>query len=77
MCGEVRSASVDTENINKVGWGFLVGVGYDWRVADNISISPVRNYYYGKPGDIDFEGVRAFSGFSQNVIDFAVGVTFH
>jgi hypothetical protein len=77
MSMDVFVGGDDTVNVNKVGWGLLVGVGYDWRVGENISISPVFNYYYGKPGDVDIEGVTAFSGFSQNVVDFAVGVTFH
>ena len=35
------------------------------------------NYYYGKPGDISFGGVVVLPGWSQDVLDFAVGVTFH
>ncbi len=61
---------------NKTGWGVLAGLGYDLRVGRKISITPQVNYYYGKPGDIDFEGETA-PGWSQNVVSFEVGITFH
>jgi hypothetical protein len=64
-------------SLNKTGWGLLAGLGYDLRVGRSVSITPCFNYYYGKPGDISFGGVVVLPGWSQDVLDFAVGVTFH
>lgn len=62
---------------SKTGWGLLAGLGYDLRVGRNISITPAVNYYYGQPGDIEFDGETAFGGWSQDVVTFEIGITFH
>jgi hypothetical protein len=63
---------------SKVGWGFLVGLGYDVRIARNVSITPCFNYNYGKPGDVDLvAGLVTVPGVKFNVLDFALGITFH
>ena len=66
-----------TASIEKWGWAVLVGAGYDIRVGHNISITPCVNYHYGKPGDINLEGVTVFPGWKQDVVSFEVGITFH
>ena len=66
-----------SSKIDKWGWGFLVGAGYDLRVWRNISLTPCVNYHYGKPGDIRFQGVTVFPGWKQDVVSFELGVTFH
>jgi Outer membrane protein beta-barrel domain/Bacterial SH3 domain len=71
------SVSGVTVNVSKTGWGVIGGVGYDLRVGRNISITPSFNYYYGKPGDISVEGNVILPGWSHNVLDFALGITFH
>jgi hypothetical protein len=65
-----------TVNVDKWGWGVLAGIGYDVRVGRNVSITPSVNYYFGQPGDIEFED-EPLRGLKQNVVDFVVGVTFH
>jgi len=64
-------------SLSKTGWGVLAGAGYDIRVGRNISITPAVNYYYGKPGDLDFEGETVLGGWSQDVVSFEIGITFH
>jgi hypothetical protein len=66
-----------SSSIEKFGWGFLVGAGYDLRVARNISLTPCVNYHYGKPGDIRLQGVTVLPGWKQNVVSVELGVTFH
>jgi Outer membrane protein beta-barrel domain len=73
---EVREGSFSA-SLNKTGWGVLAGIGYDVRVGRNISLTPCVNFRYGKPGDIDFEGETALGGWSQNVVSFELGITFH
>jgi hypothetical protein len=48
------------------GLGILGGVGYDIRVARNLSITPVANYFRG-----------GFNGGSANVLQIGMGVTSH
>jgi hypothetical protein len=82
--GGVGLSYVDTElsedsvtvSLSKTGWGVLAGLGYDVRVGRNVSITPCVNFYYGQPGDLSFEG-GTLGGWKQNVIEFAVGITFH
>lgn len=65
-----------TVNVSKTGWGLIGGLGYDLRVGRKVSITPSFSYYYGKPGHISAAG-DVLPGWSQNVLDFALGVTFH
>jgi hypothetical protein len=66
-----------SSSLDKTGFGFLAGAGYDLRVGRNISITPSVNYYYGKPGDVAFQGEVLLGSFHHNVFDFVIGVTFH
>ena len=63
--------------MSKTGWGVLAGIGYDLRVGRNISLTPCVNYFYGKPGDLVFEGEDTLPGWKQNVVSFELGLTFH
>jgi hypothetical protein len=51
----------------ETGFGGTLGAGYDIRVGNNFSITPVLNLNWGKP----------VTGISQNVVQFAIGGTFH
>ena len=62
--------------VSKTGWGLLTGLGYDWRLGRNISVTPYFNFYYGQPGDIEFGGANLVN-WTQNVLDFGVGITIH
>lgn len=82
--GGVGLSYVDTEfedqslsvSVSKTGWGVLAGIGYDVRVARNISITPSANFYYGQPGDLSLAG-ETLGGWKQSVIDVGIGITFH
>jgi len=63
-------------SISKTGWGVLAGAGYDIRVGRNFSLTPCVNWFYGKPGDLTFEG-ETLGNWSQNVVSFELGLTFH
>ncbi len=64
--------SSGTVSVSKTGLGFIAGVGYDLRVGRNVSITPTFDYVYGNVGD--FLGT---TGNRDDVLQFAVGVTFH
>lgn len=60
------SAEDDFGSASDGGWGLLMGVGYDLRVARTASLTPVLNYFRG-----------AFDGGSADVVQLGLGVTFH
>lgn len=67
-----------TGRFDGTGWGFLFGLGYDLRVARSISITPSVTYYWGSTGtptvqDLDL----VLPGTRHDVVDFALGITFH
>ena len=64
-------------DISGTGWGVIGGIGYDWRVGKNISLTPVANVYFGKPGDLTSKGTTVLRGWKQNVLDVGLGITFH
>ena len=59
------------------GVGLLLGGGYDIRVSRNFSLTPVVSFYLGTGGDLEFDGTTVAEGWNQNVIEFALGFTFH
>jgi hypothetical protein len=73
---EFNDAS-STVSLGKTGWGVLAGLGYDLRVGRNVSLTPCFNYFYGRPGDLSWGGDTLAGRWRQNVIDFALGITFH
>ena len=66
----------DTVRFSKTGAGILAGLGYDIRVARNISITPSVTYYYGTTGTATVDDI-AVPGTNHDVLDFELGVTFH
>ncbi|MBN2369293.1 MAG: hypothetical protein JXO72_02280 [Vicinamibacteria bacterium] len=58
-------------------WGLLAGLGYDYRIGVNTSITPVVNFYMGGPSDLESDLGDDLKGYKFNVIEFGVGVTFH
>jgi outer membrane protein with beta-barrel domain len=61
------SASNGGSSASQSGFGATFGLGYDIRVGTNMSITPVANYNWGNLG----------SGVKQNVVQLAVGLTWH
>jgi hypothetical protein len=57
---------LDNDLSNTSGFGLLGGVGYDVRVGQNLSITPVANWFRG-----------SFDGGSANVVQIGLGVTSH
>ena len=51
----------------ETGFGMTLGTGYDVRIGTNFSITPVLNFNWGKPA----------TGLSQNVVQLAIGASFH
>ena len=63
---EARASSGGLTASNS-GVGATAGIGYDLRIAEMTSITPVVNFVWGHPA----------SGESQHILQFALGITFH
>jgi hypothetical protein len=82
--GGVGASFVDTEiDDGRItadlgsGLGLLAGVGYDWRLGRNVSLTPAFNFWYGSPGDLVIGDETLARNWKQNVFDITIGVTFH
>jgi hypothetical protein len=59
------------ESRSKSGFGYMVAVGYDWRIAYYLSVTPLVGWYGGSLGDVD-----DITGLSVNVIQAILTVGF-
>lgn len=61
------------------GPGFVAGIGYDIRVG-RIAITPALNVWGGRIGEVKARGggvnIGALSGWTQQVVDLTIGITF-
>lgn len=65
--GGLGFATLSIGGFDESGVGGVIGTGFDIRMGPKTSITPVFNFNFGSLSD----------GVSQNVIQLAVGVTFH
>jgi hypothetical protein len=60
------------------GFGMTAGVGYDFRIRANLSITPDLTFTRGSPGDLRVNGQpTVVTGWQHDILAFGVGVTFH
>lgn len=60
------------------GFGFTAGIGYDFRIRKNVSITPDFTFTRGSPGDLKRSGQPAVvTRWNHDILAFGVGVTFH
>jgi len=65
--GGLGFATLSIGGFDESGVGGVIGTGFDIRMGAKTSITPVFNFNWGSLSD----------GVSQNVVQLAVGVTFH
>ncbi|ODS52638.1 MAG: hypothetical protein ABS36_16450 [Acidobacteria bacterium SCN 69-37] len=58
------------------GFGVLAGLGYDIPISRRLSMTPGVNVSRGQIGDLKALGQTFATGWSQNVIDVTIGLTF-
>jgi len=66
-----------TTQSSKTGMAISIGFGWDIRVTDGISITPVINSYINAVGDLDVEPVGTADNVLTTLLTAGVGVTFH
>lgn len=62
---------------SKTGMAISLGLGWDIRVTNGISITPVINSYINAVGDLDVEPVGTADNVLTTLLTAGVGVTFH
>ena len=67
----------DGGSVRGTGPGAILGLGYDIRVARNLSITPTLDLWHGAVGDLKSGSTTVATGWKQTVFDFNLGVTFH
>ncbi len=66
-----------TTQTSKTGLAISLGLGWDIRVTDGISITPVINSYINAVGDLDVEPFGTADDVLTTLLTAGVGVTFH
>ena len=59
------------------GFGVQVGVGYDWRVGRNFSLTPYAQYVRAFAGEAEFNGTSTGSDLNPNFFQIGLGFTWH
>jgi hypothetical protein len=59
------------------GLGLGAGAGYDFYVGRGFSLTPAVTYWYGRTDGLKILGGTFFPGWSHDVIDMTIGVSFH
>lgn len=72
------SASGGGSKLTGAGLGFTLGLGYDFRVARNFSLSPVLNVSAGTLGELKLDGnPSGITGATESVAQVGLGFTWH
>jgi hypothetical protein len=73
----IYSADDGVNKMKSQGFGLIVGVGRDFRIAPNMSLTPLLNVSLGGFGDWRVNEVRAGRSFSHMMLDLGVELTLH
>ncbi len=66
------------ETARGTGPGLTMGVGYDYRIGTNVSLTPMATLYMGWPGNLKRKsGETVLTGAKYNILDLGLGLTFH
>jgi len=69
--------SFEGDDLSGLGFGAMLGLGYDYRIGDSMAVTPQIAYWFGSPGDLSVEGIDLVNGFKHNVIEIGVGITLY
>ena len=77
-----RSVEIDRSGFEaSASWtdlGFLAGIGVDIPLGDNVSLTPSVQFHTGtEDDDIVADGGLGDAGWTENVVSFRLGLTFH
>ena len=63
--------------VNRLGFGAMLGVGYDFPISQTLTVTPQATYWFGSPGDLAVDDIDILHGFRHNVIEVGVGITLY
>jgi hypothetical protein len=70
-------ATDGSDDITASGLALSVGIGYDFRVANNFSLTPYANFLKSTQAELKFNDVSTNANMSANVFQFGLGFTWH
>ena len=72
------TAQVSPDNVNGMGSGFSIGIGYEHPVGHRLWLTPRANYMYGNVGTINYSGGLGLftTGWKQNMWSIGAALTF-
>ncbi|TMG42128.1 MAG: hypothetical protein E6H90_14285 [Chloroflexi bacterium] len=59
------------------GLGFLTGLGYDIRLSNKVSLSPIANFYFGHDGDLKDGSTVVIPGIKHAIFDVGLSVQYN
>ena len=64
------------DTVGTKGFGITTGLGYDFRVGDNISLTPTADFVFGSLGHVRLRR-RVLANVQVTLLQLGLGVTFH
>jgi hypothetical protein len=65
------------DELTTTGLGIGLGIGYDWRVARNFSLTPHLNYMRSLGAEAKFNDIDLGETLNMDVLQFGLGFTWH
>jgi hypothetical protein len=67
----------ENSSISTDGLGLLTGVGYDIRLSQKVSLTPLANVYVGNDGDLKNGSTRVIPGIRHAIVGFGLSVQYN
>lgn len=74
---EATDPTFGSAKLESTGLALNLGLGYDWRVGANFSLTPYANYLLANGGDAKINGGSTNEKLGANVLQIGLGFTWH
>ena len=64
-------------SVSADGIGLLAGLGYDIRLSNKVSLSPIANVYFGRDGDLKDGSTVVIPGIKHTIVDFGLSLQYN
>ena len=76
--GFARATASDAfDELSTSGLGITAGLGYDWRLTRNFSLTPYVNYARSIGAEAEFNGIGTDVTLNVDLLQFGLGFTWH
>ncbi len=69
--------SQGNSSVSADGIGLLAGLGYDIRLSNKVSLSPIANLYFGRDGDLKDGSTVVIPGIKHTIVDFGLSLQYN